>query len=133
MQQGAQAGHPSAGVLGYSAEHWGCLAATSCKVDISCSCPCLSCRMSADTAMYDMFKLFQSGRSHMVVITDKIQHTAASEAGTTAAGAAAAALEEVPIGIITIEDVIEELMQTEISKSNLASIPSLACAVLSFC
>jgi metal transporter CNNM len=91
--------------------------------------------------MYDMFKLFQTGRSHMVLLTQPpppppaAQHPAADAAGsgTAAAGAAggggkaaAAPLSPrpavlvsgdasgVPLGIITIEDVIEELMQTEI-------------------
>jgi metal transporter CNNM len=83
--------------------------------------------------MYDMFKLFQTGRSHMVLLTEPpaAQQPAAADGPQTAAavdggkptGAPFSPRPAVlghgdcsglPLGIITIEDVIEELMQTEI-------------------
>ncbi|KAF8064507.1 CBSDUF1 [Scenedesmus sp. PABB004] len=49
-------------------------------------------RLPADTPMYDMLKLFQTGRSHMVVLTDTpATARAAAEAAAAAAAAAAEA------------------------------------------
>jgi metal transporter CNNM len=84
--------------------------------------------------MYDMFKLFQTGRSHMVLLTAPPPPAAAAglhSASDPAAGDGSKSgsagpmsprpavlingdASGVPLGIITIEDVIEELMQTEI-------------------
>jgi hypothetical protein len=49
-------------------------------------------RLPADTPMYDMLKLFQTGRSHMVVLTDT--PATARAAAAAAAAAAARAAEE---------------------------------------
>jgi hypothetical protein len=95
----------------------------------------MPCRVPEDTPMYDMFKLFQTGRSHMVLLTEPPAAAAAAADGTQPPAAAAAGGDAkpppapfsprpallgssdasgAPVGIITIEDVIEELMQTEI-------------------
>jgi metal transporter CNNM len=87
--------------------------------------------------MYDMFKLFQTGRSHMVLLTQPppaaTPDSAAAAAAAAAAGVGKAGVAPfsprpavpgsgdasgVPLGIITIEDVIEELMQTEIGAAH---------------
>ncbi|KAL3139247.1 hypothetical protein ABBQ32_006013 [Trebouxia sp. C0010 RCD-2024] len=101
--------------------------------------------LRADTAMYDLLKLFQTGRTHMVMLTrpppgakllaaqaagaaasradlavsiepDTIRRAAEEASQRSVSGTAAFAREEgtPPVGIITIEDVIEELLQQEI-------------------
>jgi metal transporter CNNM len=96
------------------------------------------CRFPAATPLYDLLKLFETGRTHMVLLTEgSKQHEGQQAAAHGAAGgppAAAAAgpgalqptssgppefllfqesseMLGVPVGIMTIEDVIEELMQ----------------------
>eukprot|EP01026_Neomeris_dumetosa_P066555 TRINITY_DN6451_c0_g2_i1.p1 TRINITY_DN6451_c0_g2~~TRINITY_DN6451_c0_g2_i1.p1 ORF type:complete len:351 (-),score=32.29 TRINITY_DN6451_c0_g2_i1:342-1394(-) len=53
-------------------------------------------RLSKNTPMYDLLRLFQTGRSHMVLLTEDQSDSS------------------MPVGIITIEDVLEELLQQEI-------------------
>eukprot|EP01024_Parvocaulis_polyphysoides_P067218 TRINITY_DN7986_c0_g1_i6.p1 TRINITY_DN7986_c0_g1~~TRINITY_DN7986_c0_g1_i6.p1 ORF type:complete len:282 (-),score=46.71 TRINITY_DN7986_c0_g1_i6:940-1752(-) len=53
-------------------------------------------RLPKDTPMYDLLRLFQTGRSHMVLLTENSGYQAK------------------PVGVITIEDVLEELLQQEI-------------------
>lgn len=53
----------------------------------------VTCRLPAGTPMYDMLKLFQTGRSHMVVLTDTPATARAAAAAEAAAKAAKAAAE----------------------------------------
>ncbi|EIE23447.1 DUF21-domain-containing protein [Coccomyxa subellipsoidea C-169] len=64
--------------------------------------------LRADTAMYDLLTLFQTGRSHMVVLT------APPAPPQTVVGVPVGGAPDDPVGIITIEDVLEELLQQEI-------------------
>ncbi|CAG8777963.1 7006_t:CDS:2, partial [Cetraspora pellucida] len=50
--------------------------------------------VSAETPLFDILNTFQEGRSHMAIVIEKE--------------------ENMPIGIITLEDVLEELIQEEI-------------------
>ncbi|RKP05739.1 hypothetical protein THASP1DRAFT_4354, partial [Thamnocephalis sphaerospora] len=52
-------------------------------------------RVSSTTPLYDMLNKFQEGSSHMAIVCDANDST-------------------VPLGIVTLEDVIEELIQEEI-------------------
>lgn len=94
-------------------------------------------RLPADTPMYDMLKLFELGRCHMVVLTEPAHqpqhphpaHRRQEDGGVPKGEGGLAHRHDsgpipfddsidftsaVPVGIITIEDVIEELMQVEI-------------------
>ncbi|XP_004345603.2 CBS domain-containing protein [Capsaspora owczarzaki ATCC 30864] len=61
-------------------------------------------KVRADLPLYDLLNEFQTGKSHMAVVVDTPQADEAGEAQP----------HKVVLGVITLEDVIEELIQEEI-------------------
>merc|ERR1719145_393588 len=64
--------------------------------------------MSEDTHLYDLLEIFQTGCSHMAAVYDRGVPLRSEHPTTPPPGGATV------LGIITLEDVIEELIKSEI-------------------
>nr|CAB3232129.1 DUF21 domain-containing protein At4g33700-like [Phallusia mammillata] len=63
--------------------------------------------VQADTQLYDALNLFQMGKSHMFVVVKKRE-------GVSNKTTSLLSMEDEVVGVVTLEDVIEELIQEEI-------------------
>lgn len=78
--------------------------------------------VSEDTYLFDLLEIFHDGRSHMAVVYDR---NAALMAGPASCPQGAR-----PVGIVTLTDVIEELIRSEIKdETDVASRHGSFCAV----